>query len=246
MQKNIGVIFFLLIICIVLIGNAKAESINEYYSNYYGINIPITEYNELKKYYTESFIYTMNEQEYENIMNNNLNNITVTEANDYLYDFNIMTYSTSYSTNYKTLRIVNNNGYITVSLAWKIMPKIRSYDVLAVRVNGVGISGIISFKQTYVKDGYTYISYSGTKQEFNNGLGYSFKLSEYDYLESNISFSISGTGKIYGSYQHASKITTLNQSKKYTLSPSGYGGVVLFDNDVKTYYDAMKGVSISI
>lgn len=133
--------------------DVKAEAINEYYSNYYGINIPINQYNELKKYYTESFIYTMTEEEYENIMKNDLKNIIVTEANDFINMSGIVPYTTSFSTSYKTIRIVNNNGYITLSLVWKTMPKIRSYDVIAVRFNGVSVSGATNFKQTYVKNG---------------------------------------------------------------------------------------------
>lgn len=246
MKKFIKIIIILLIICIMSKEDVKAEAINEYYSNYYGINIPINQYNELKKYYTESFIYTMNEEEYENIMKNDLKNIVVTEANDFINMSGIVPYSTSFSTSYKTIRIINNNGYITLSLVWKTMPKIRSYDVIAVRLNGVSVSGATNFKQTYVKNGYTYISYTGTKKEFSNGFGYSFKLSENDYLESSLSFWVSGKGTIYGSYQHAHRTTTLNQSKKYSLSSSGYGRVILFESSVKSYYDAMSGVSINV
>ena len=245
MKKTIKLILFLLSIFIISTNDAKALSQNDYYTNHYGIKIPLGEYNELKKYYSESFIYSMNEQEYENIMKYNLENITVSESTDFINN-NMSTYSTSFSTNYKTIRIVNNNGYITVSLIWKIMPKIRSYDVIAARFNGVSITGVTNFKQTYVSDGYTYISYSGTKKEFSNGLGYSFKLSEYSHLESSLSFWVSGNGTVYASYQHAHKTTTLNQSKQYTLSSSGYGGVILFDSAIRSYYDAMSGVSINI
>ena len=243
MKKKIKISLFVFMICLTLINRANAETKNDYYTNYYGINIPTIKYNELKKYYTDSYIFTMNEQEYENIMKNNLKDISISEITD---NTNINFCSTLFSTKYKTIKIINNSGYITISLVWKIMPKIRSYDVIAARLNGVSISGAISFKQTYIKDGSTNISYSSTRREFDNGVGFSFKLSEYENLEISLSFQIKGNGNIYASYQHATNLVTLSQSKQYSLSSIGYGNVILFDNSVKNYYDAMSGVSISV
>ena len=244
-MKKIKILLFIFIFIFsifILKNEVYAKENDRYYTNYNNIRIKYEDYEELKKYYSESFIYSMTLEEYKSIMKNDLKNIEVIEQQKY----KINPLSTSFSTSYKSLKIINNNGYITISLIWKIMPKVRSYDVIAARFKGVKISGVISFKQTYVEDNYTYVSYSGTKQEFSNGLGYSFKLSTKDYLESSLSFWISGSGTIFASYQHAQKVTTLAQSKKYTLSVSGYGGVILFDDSVKAYYDAMSGVSINV
>lgn len=50
----------------------------------------------------------------------------------------------------------------------------------------------------------------------------------------------------YGSYQHAQKTVTLAKSKKYSISTSGYGRIILFDDAVKQNYDNMPGVSIAL
>lgn len=44
---------------------------------------------------------------------------------------------------------------------------------------------------------------------------------------------VSGSGTIYGSYQHASTTATLEESKKYTISHLGYGKVIKFNDNVK-------------
>ena len=57
---------------------------------------------------------------------------------------------------------------------------------------------------------------------------------------------VSGSGTIYGSYQHASTTATLEESKKYTISHLGYGKVIKFNDNVKKKYDAMTGVDLNI
>ena len=42
------------------------------------------------------------------------------------------------------------------------------------------------------------------------------------------------------------KNTSIVNSKKYTIDKSGYGHVFLFDDSVKSIYDAMGGVNISL
>ena len=64
-------------------------------------------------------------------------------------------------------------------------------------------------------------------------------------LEISLTFMVSGSGTVYGSYQHASTATTLAESKKYTISSSGYGRVINFDASVRNKYAAMTGVDLS-
>ena len=59
-----------------------------------------------------------------------------------------------------------------------------------------------------------------------------------------MTFTYSGSGTIYASYQHAKTNVTLATSKKYTIAQGGYGNVLLFDNNVQIKYDNMTGVSI--
>lgn len=59
-------------------------------------------------------------------------------------------------------------------------------------------------------------------------------------------FRVETGGTVYGSYQHATANISLANSKKYTISRTGYGGVFLFNSPVRSYYDAMGGVNISV
>ena len=55
----------------------------------------------------------------------------------------------------------------------------------------------------------------------------------------------STTYTAYGTYQHATSDVTLSQSKNYSISSSGLGGVLAFANSVIGYYDGMQGVDIT-
>ena len=80
-----------------------------------------------------------------------------------------------------------------------------------------------------------------------NGFGVSIKLlSSGNNMRITQTFRISGTGKLYASYQHATSNISLADSQKFNISNSGYGGVFLFDNLIRKYYDGMGGVDISV
>lgn len=49
----------------------------------------------------------------------------------------------------------------------------------------------------------------------------------------------------YGAYQHAKSEVTLSQSKNYSFSSSGKGGVFDFANSVWPKYDDMQGVYVN-
>ena len=183
----------------------------------------------------------MTQDEFDKIRYNDPNEIEVEIVNDEL-----LSRGTYYGTAYKEIRLIKNGSFITAMLVWKKNPKIRSYDVFAVRTSGTSINGTISFKQLYTTGGNTYISTTCTKKSFTNGKGASFQLSVYSDIQVILTFSVIGSGTVYSSYQHATQLVTLAQSQLYTLSSSGYGGTTLFDSSVSSKYDGMNGVSISV
>lgn len=119
---------------------------------------------------------------------------------------------------------------------------------MGVRFDGVSLNGNISTSQYYKKSGTTYIDNGKNIQTYSNGFGVSFLLptGAISSLEEVVEFRYSGSGRIYGSYQHAQKSVTLANSKKYTISAYGYGNVLNFDSSVKDSYDAMGGVDLSV
>lgn len=60
--------------------------------------------------------------------------------------------------------------------AWKNVPNIKSYDVIAIRLDNVSLNGEFTFKQMYVSNGKLTASYDSYKQSFSNGFGSSLKL----------------------------------------------------------------------
>ena len=135
------------------------------------------------------------------------------------------------------------NCLITVTAEWKTSPKVRSYDVIGAYLDGISLKVA---PQTYVENS-SACSTSSEIVESSNGFGVSIKLiSNGSNMVVTQYYTVSKGGSVYASYQHATSNITLANSKKYTISRSGYGGVFLFNSSVSSYYDGMGGVSISV
>lgn len=164
------VIAAFLIIIFVPFGFVKAQNISDdisYFTNQNGVRISITDYNLLTNIYSNAYIQTMTNEDYENFkaknininnlvksekyykteidhLNNVVTNTEVTENEFNNYNPNIQTLSVSnfVETQYKKLSLTlsdNHNGYgdIFVGLLWKMIPSTRAFDVIAVRYVGM-------------------------------------------------------------------------------------------------------------
>ncbi len=140
-------------------------------------------------------------------------------------------------------------------MQWTAVPNVKSYDVLALRTEGVNFNmSSLSGTQSYLKDGSSgavgYLYTTQNTKMFNNGVGISMNLVDGAtnfMLSMSVIYNITGSyPHVYGSYQHATNNVSLAQSQKYSLSKSGYGGVILFDSSVKGYYDQMNGVDVAL
>ena len=164
------VIAAFLIILFVPFGFVKAQNISDdisYIINQNGVRISMTDYNLLTNIYSDAYIQTMTNEDYENFkaknininnlvksekyyktvidhLNNVVTNTEVTENEFNNYNPNIQTLSVSnfVETQYKKLSLTlsdNHNGYgdIFVGLLWKMIPSTRSFDVIAVRYVGM-------------------------------------------------------------------------------------------------------------
>lgn len=164
------VIAAFLIILFVPFGFVKAQNISDnisYITNQNGVRISMTDYNLLTNIYSEAYIQTMTNEDYENFkaknininnlvksekyyktvidhLNNVVTNTEVTENEFNNYNPNIQTLSVSnfVETQYKKLSLTlsdNHNGYgdIFVGLLWKMIPSTRAFDVIAVRYVGM-------------------------------------------------------------------------------------------------------------
>lgn len=164
------VIAAFLIILFVPFGFVKAQNISDnisYITNQNGVRISMSDYNLLTNIYSDAYIQTMTNEDYENFkaknininnlvksekyykteidhLNNVVTNTEVTENEFNNYNPNIQTLSVSnfVETQYKKLSLTlsdNHNGYgdIFVGLLWKMIPSTRAFDVIAVRYVGM-------------------------------------------------------------------------------------------------------------
>ena len=173
---------------------------------------------------------------------------------------NISPAATYHTTSYKNIEIYTsqtgtNTYLIYVTNNWLINPRVKSYDVMAMRVDDATISsGTQSGVQFYTTNGITdavNYSYQGTNMVLSsNGFGISMNLvdaaSGFTCEIQAIVTATSQWATVYGSYQHAMTAVTLAQSKSYTISHNGYGKVINFATAVQNDYDNMRGVSIEL
>lgn len=173
---------------------------------------------------------------------------------------NIMARGTTYTTTYKNIQIMTtdtgNNSYLVQLINdWLITPRVKSYDVIAMRADDATIiAGTQSGMQAYVSNGKTdtvEYSYQGTNMVLSsNGFGISMNLVDAAQgFTCEIEAIVTATSQwatVYGSYQHAMTAVTLAKSKSYTISHNGYGKVINFATAVQNDYDNMQGVSIEL
>lgn len=146
---------------------------------------------------------------------------------------------------------------ITLINKWLSLPKVRSFDVLAIRPSAASISLLDSefdAAQNYDNKSINYSFYGDNTKKLTGwttgqgGIGTSMNI--VDDVSTSLSNSMAITlltgalpFTVYGTYQHATSDLTLSQSQNYTFSSSGLGGVLKFANSVSSKYDGMKGVS---
>lgn len=227
--------------------NAKEQS--DTITNKSGVVVPVEKYNELKSIYSNNFLSYMTQDQYDIIKDKDLSKVEIVETTDADIQGNgISTQATEHTTESKSLRIINNSGYVTMSLTWLKVPNIKKYDVMAFRKNStVNIVTNYSFRQYYMNGSDFNVSTTKYGQNFDNGVGATFKVINGTDHEMELSTNITGSGRLYGSYQHASHSSaTLENAMDYTLSGSGYGGVILFNPKIESKFDGMGGVYLTI
>ena len=230
----------------LLIPHGTYAKENDYYTNHNGVEIEQKLYYELCNIYSVGYVEFLTNEEFVNLTENDLSSVVKEEYSDGNLNNLYLPNGSYYSTGSKSVSLIKNGNYITLLGSWKVVPNTKSYDVIAVRLSGVSLNGSYTFKQSYVYGGNYNIVYNGNNQTFSNGFGSSALLQNGSNQEYSLTFKVSGSGTVYGSYQHAVSSVSLNQSKNYTISSAGLGGVVNFASSVSGYYDGMTGVNLSV
>ena len=195
MKKIVTTFLILLVVCCIPT-IVSAQELNEVYTNQNGVAIESNIYDKLCNIYSKDYIETITQDEYNNLMGNDLENVEVEEYTDE----GIQTRGSYFSTNAKTVRLIKNGNYVTMMASWKGVPNVKTYDVIAVRFDRATLNGTYTFKQTCVNNGNLKVSYDSYNQRFANGFGSSFKVQNGTSLEISLTFMVSGSGTVYGSY----------------------------------------------
>lgn len=221
--------------------NVKAKEV--YYTNSKNVCFSKEEYDFITNILWDGYQESMSLIEYNSILKNGVTDDVQSEELDI-----IMPLGTSHSTANKTLVITKaksgNTTTVSVKATWTNLPVVRSYDVIGAYIMGPSIPNDV-FTKVFTSS--TTGTVSSNIKYNGNGFGVSIKLptSGNSIVISQV-YSVTGTGTINASYQHATTELSLSDSQKYTISGSGAGGVFAFDSSVYNYYDHMRGVDISI
>lgn len=237
--------FLLTVLCSILFTtNGYAKEV--YYENQNGVSFNKEEYDFLSYMFWDGSQDLMTINDYNKFIKSGIMFGDI-KRDEYIEDINsIMPYATEVNTPSKKLNIVSSctsNCLISVTLTWKGIPAIKSYDVMGAYLENISLQNRVS---TTIATSSNTIN-SNEIKEFNNGFGVSVELPKYgNNIVINQIFRVAKQGTVYASYQHPTKNISLNDSKNYTLSRTGYGGVFNFSDTVANTYDRMNGVSISL
>lgn len=215
---------------------------------------------ELTKIETTKYIRTENYYDYHgNIVYSTEEEVTEADAVEYIKNKNMgmQSRTDTHETNMKKLTISLTMGSpsvktVVVKNTWLDIPTIKSYDVIAF-ANGTGPSITINSISGYQKWDGNIISYNSSSDNIktaNSGAGISMNIKDEvtTSLENSMTVTFvnnATTYTAYGTYQHATSNVTLSESKNYSFSLNGMGGVLDFASSVENKYDDMRGVSIT-
>lgn len=243
MSKKILLMFMLFFVGIIRV---NAEDI--YYSNENGVSFTKKQYDFFSKMYYEGFQDYMTYDDFYYFDINNMNpdmveNSLIIENN--ILDSGITPMSEEVTGTKKTLKIskisYGNESDIVVTANWFKNPTIKSYDVIGARLSNVKLTNtpLTVMINDNARTNYTDID---TK---TNGFGQSFLLSGTS-ISITQTYRVSNNGRVYASYQHATSAISKSNSKKYSISSTGYGGVFKFTGSAVDTYDNAQGVWISV
>ena len=218
--------------------DANAQS---YYINNNNIKFSKEQYDFITAMYYDGYqkYMTQDDLDYFNDVSLNINDIESNIVSDNYSRATII------NTNSKTLKIskiaASNSSLITTVLTWNAKPSVNSYDVIGAFLDGVSLIGSVTTKMQNSNGNSLY----STNVNSTKGFGASVPLSGSN-IKITQTFKVTNGGRVNASYQHATKNISLANSKNYTFSKYGFGGVFNFNGTASTTYDRMEGVSLTV
>ena len=243
MKKTIVMIILFIIGLVCFSEGVSAET---YFTNKNGIELTQKEYEFLVELYDFYYVNNLTTEKYEklSVLNMNENELQVSSIED-----GPLSRATSISSPSKRLSIGSAcssvDCTIIITATWLQSPTLRSYDNIGARFTGaVARTGDIV---TDI-DSDSGVSICSNYKENSKGVGCTFKLNDSaeDFTISQM-FFVTGSGYVYGSYQHAMYTISLGDAMSYSFSSSGLGSVFYYSSSAtRDKYDAMSGVYLSV
>lgn len=243
---------YVMIFVLLMIITTSVNAQEIYYENNNGVIFTKEEYDFFSKMYYDGYQASMTEEDMHMFEGYELNAKNV-ESSIYVdKSFNpgtIQTKGNYHETQAKILKISKLTGnmdpVISIIAQWKYSPNVRSYDLIGAYFSGnINMASGISSKVIY--DGGS--NYTSANITSSNGFGSVLLLpANGRNIVVSTTFAVTGSGTVFGSYQHAKSVISLNNAKTFSISYSGLGNVFYFSNiNIRAKYDAMQGVSIGV
>lgn len=232
---------YLIFMILFSVGILNVNASTVYYTNDNNVNFTERQYDFFTEMYFDGYQEYMTQEDFDYFELEMMNPDLV--ESEYISD--IITRATSVNDGTKTLKIskssTNEISNVSIVTTWNTNPNVKSYDVIGARLSSVSLKDTPTTKLINSKGTSNYsVSVSS-----NNGFGTSVPLSGNN-MKVTQTFKVSNGGTVYASYQHAKTAISLANSKRYTISANGYGGVFAFTGLAISTYDKMNGVSISV
>lgn len=239
---RIAMSLFIFLLSFFTLTNVNAEERKIYYTNNNGVELTKDEYDFLTEVYWNGYQSKMTQDEYDYYRDGDYFGGEVEKK--IVYD-TPLTRGTFHSTPNKAIQIsktCNTTCSITIGVEWINNPTIRSYDVIGAYLYNTRKIGTVSAYATTNNNS----NFASITNVQTNGFGSSVLLPSGSNVHVYQTFSVAKGGRVYGSYQHAIKNTTLAVSQKYNIDITGYGSVFGFYGDAVNTYDNMNGVDITV
>lgn len=243
--RNLSII----VVCLTLLFGVQSVSAKEVvYTNDNGIELDQYEYNFFKKVYGVKFLKYLDEDVYNQYSDIDFKTVEV-ESNQYIQGNNLSDFGergTFFSTAYKSINISKFCGIlcrVVTTATWLDEPALRTYDVIGAYLDGP------TRTNTPATSVYSTTSTGTAVTNVFDSTGFGAIVDLPDDGEDIVitqSFTYTGTGTIYASYQHTMNTPTLSQAQSFYTSVLGYGSVFYFYNGAEDIYDDMPGVDIDV
>ena len=249
MKRFIKTILTLVICFCAILGIENVNAKEVFYTNDKGFELTQDEYNFFNQIYGKKFVKKyLDESVYNEYSDIDFKTVEVTTKKSRQDNTsrinptrdNPIVYSTA-----KEVRMSKLCGIlcrIVTTAEWYAEPSVKSYDDIGAYLDG---PTRLSPPATAV---YSSLSTGGeeTVKYDTDGFGAVVQIPQGEDVVVTQSFSYSGTGHIYASYQHAMSTSSLAIAQQFNIDIIGFGNVFDFYGDAFEIYDEMQGVDLTV